>query len=311
MMGNPIDHRQAPWIGLASLSHAITPEADYMISLRRSCGTSTASWQAPRGGTLPVVGGLIVAMGYDGGSQVIGNTFNFFDLNNGEGQVNEFNGDYWDKTFPDGGATRDWIHDNAVAVDPTDDTIVVSSHTQSWIYKIRRDGTLVWRLGAGGDFTLTNPGDGWQYGQHGSYVTPSGTIMLFDDGEHRPLKPGEKNFSRAMEYQLDTQTMQATIIWQYNDNFASYIYGSVYKLESKMKGETNVLIDDGCELQDKSGVNVDPNNQKSLRVLEVTYATPAEKLAEVDINVPIGGYKPDPAFSGFTAYRAYKWPSLY
>ena len=72
-----------------------------------------------------------------------------------------------------------------------------------------------------------------------------------------------------------------------------------------------MLIADGCELGDRQGSVADPNTLKFARIFEVTHTMPPTKVAEFDINIPLGAYKADPAYSGFGVYRAYRLPSLY
>ena len=318
-------------LGLSTaITHAIQPEANgNFLSLAPELRDVPGFPGALDGGTmtLAVVGAQLLELPPDGGNAaVVADTFDFFDAHR-EGTPALFGMGDWDRVFPDAGPTYDWIHPNAISVDPTDGNIVASSRTQSWIYKVTRAGQLVWRLGYQGDFTLTNPDTdppeaSWQYNQHGSYVTPAGTIMCFDDGNARPQTPGCAQsdagvdacyYSRAVEFSLDPTTMKATLVWQYGsptygdpDNLSSQVYGSSYVLP----GGT-VLVDDGCEISVRSSSTGDPMVLKWGRVIEVTHTTPAERIAEFDIKVPLGQYPPDPKYSGFGIYRAYRLPSLY
>ena len=54
----------------------------------------------------------------------------------------------------------DWLHVNSVALSPADGNLILSVRHQDWVIKIdyrngAGDGHVVWRLGQGGDFTLT------------------------------------------------------------------------------------------------------------------------------------------------------------
>ena len=117
MMGNLVASRTAAQLQLDSLSHAITPEQADLLSVAPTL-RMVGGFPAPDGGTqiLPIVGSLVVSMGYDGGASVLANTFDFFDVHY-QGNVNSYNASFWDKTYPDAGATRDWTHDNSVAPD--------------------------------------------------------------------------------------------------------------------------------------------------------------------------------------------------
>ncbi len=85
---------------------------------------------------------------------------------------------------------NDWTHSNGLTLTP-DGNMLVSSRHQDWIMKIRYqggtgDGTLLWRLGAEGDFrtdaSVPNP---WFSHQHNPEVTPDGHLTVFDNGNTR------------------------------------------------------------------------------------------------------------------------------
>jgi hypothetical protein len=96
----------------------------------------------------------------------------------------------------------DWTHTNAVLYSKDDGNILVSSRHQNWIMKVNYangsgDGSILWRLGEGGDFTLRNGADpiDWQYAQHGpSFFTPNTTgvfsLAVMDNGNDRIFPAG-------------------------------------------------------------------------------------------------------------------------
>ena len=65
----------------------------------------------------------------------------------------------------------DWTHSNAVVYEP-DGSLLLSMRHQSWILKIdyangSGGGDVLWRLGPGGDFTLSDSDPAqWFYNQH-------------------------------------------------------------------------------------------------------------------------------------------------
>ena len=70
----------------------------------------------------------------------------------------------------------DWTHGNALIYSPDDGNLLFSMRNQNWIVKINYldgagDGSIVWRLGPDGDFTLPNARGPieWNYGQHDPY----------------------------------------------------------------------------------------------------------------------------------------------
>lgn len=113
--------------------------------------------------------------------------------------------------------TIDYIHANSIARD-TDGDLIISCRHLDEIIKIRRsDGSIVWRLGGvaskNKQFTFINDDHDGVQGfshQHTAYRTARGTIMMFDNGN---LKPVQR--SRVVEYALDTVAMTATRVWSY------------------------------------------------------------------------------------------------
>ncbi len=100
----------------------------------------------------------------------------------------------------------DWTHSNAIVYSKDDGNILVSIRHQSWIVKVNYangsgDGSILWRLGYQGDFTLMNNGQGdtdpadWFYGQHGPSITTPNTSGIFgltmmDNGDFRIFPAG-------------------------------------------------------------------------------------------------------------------------
>lgn len=96
----------------------------------------------------------------------------------------------------------DWTHSNAIVYSPDDGNILVSIRHQSWVVKVdyqdaKGDGSILWRFGYEGDFTLTNaagPQD-WQWNQHQPAFTTSNTtgtfgLTMMDNGDTRMFPPG-------------------------------------------------------------------------------------------------------------------------
>ena len=76
---------------------------------------------------------------------------------------------------------RDWSHSNALEYNPADDSVIMSVRHQDTLAKIDlATGNLIWpwsskRLQPSGEIE-------WQYHQHGSSFTGTGSIVLFDNG---------------------------------------------------------------------------------------------------------------------------------
>jgi arylsulfate sulfotransferase len=111
---------------------------------------------------------------------------------------------------------NDWLHTNFAQV-TADGNIILSERSQDWVVKINYsngtgDGSLLWRLGAFGDFTILNPptttcGDPnvfpWFTHQHDSAFQFEGAngmkiMTVFDDGNLRHQQCGNSGNSRGM-----------------------------------------------------------------------------------------------------------------
>ncbi|MGH7572445.1 MAG: aryl-sulfate sulfotransferase [Gemmatimonadota bacterium] len=129
----------------------------------------------------------------------------------------------------------DWLHVNAVDYDERDDTILVSGRHQGLV-KLTADNEVVWILaphrgwgtaGNGTELTqfllqpldaqgqpITDPailsGDvnhsdfEWNWYQHAPLLTPSGSVMMFDNGDNRNYTLAMR-YSRAVEYDIDPE----------------------------------------------------------------------------------------------------------
>ena len=93
---------------------------------------------------------------------------------------------------------RDWSHSNALAYNPADDSVIMSLRHQDALAKIDlATGDLIWLLGTADNWNepwsskrLQPTGEiEWQYHQHGSSFSGTGSIMLFDNGLPRGRKP--------------------------------------------------------------------------------------------------------------------------
>ena len=194
----------------------------------------------------------------------------------------------------------DWTHSNAVVYLPNDGDLLLSIRNQGWILKIDyRDGTgsgdVLWRLGEGGDFSLTG-GDPrqWFYAQHFPSLIGSGpalTMAIFDNGNLRVLDdsgqncgpPGPACHSRATIFRIDESSKIASVLWQDAPGPFSFWGGSINQLSNR-----NVEFDMSAPFPEVVGS----------RVLEVTQSEMPQTVWQMDIR---GGH----------AYRAYRIPSLY
>jgi hypothetical protein len=152
----------------------------------------------------------------------------------------EFSWDAWDYfTLEDwieepaaqrANAVVDFDHPNSLSID-TDGNYIVSWRHLAEVNKIDGEtGEVMWRLGGrNNEFTILNDPLGGFNGQHSATTLPNGNLLLFDNGlRHSPPE------SRAVEYQLDTVAMTATLVWEYRRTPAIYtpFVGSVQRLKN-------------------------------------------------------------------------------
>lgn len=195
----------------------------------------------------------------------------------------------------------DWTHSNAL-VYTADGNLLLSMRDQSWVLKIdyangTGSGNILWRLGDGGDFTLTN-GDSsqWFYGQHYPNVLSvngsTTTLAIFDDGNYRVVPNNTQCssgtslppcYTRATIYQIDESNNQATLQWQFLPGFYTFWGGSI-----------DVLSNGDVEFNSS-----EPNIAVvGSPVIEVTQTDSPQIVWQMNV-------------TGAYAYRGYRIPSLY
>lgn len=197
----------------------------------------------------------------------------------------------------------DWTHSNAVIYSPDDGNLILSSRHQHWVMKILyRDGhgtgDILWRLGPGGDFSLTNGGPSdWNYGQHYPFLMSpqsSGTfpLALFDNGNDRVVDANGNVcggsttpacYSRPVVFELDEFSKTATILWQDKLPVFSPCCGSID------------LLPNGDMEFDIASASSSP---QVTRVEEVTHTDNSQLVWQMNV-------------TGQLAYRATRLPSLY
>ncbi len=164
---------------------------------------------------------------------------------------------FWDHVTPgDVGPGGAWTHVNAVSFDLDNNYAYISSYNLGLIYKLDTvTDAIEWTLGEDGDFDPDPVADyPWFTGTHGIDYLGDGKILAYDNGNI------DRQFSRAVIYQLDEINMEATIIWEYRgDDEADKFYNASVG-DADMLENGNVLITAGNSAQ----------NQSQTRFIEVT-----------------------------------------
>ena len=223
---------------------------------------------------------------------------------------------FWGATYralgrPDA-ELADWTHGNALAHDARDDTFVISARHQDALVKLDRSGAARWILAPHAGWSapwrsrlLSPRGDlEWPYHGHGIEVTPHGTILVFDNGNHRatpfdePLPP-EASYSRAVEFDVDEAALTVRQRWAYPPSDAERFYSSFLSDADWLPDTGNVLITDGGRTRTVDTAGGEPEVRRWARILEVTRGDPAETVFELVID--------DDSPTGWHVYRAERW----
>ncbi len=219
----------------------------------------------------------------------------------------------------------DTEHANAVIEDPSDDSLIVSMRNQNAVFKFARStGALKWILGPHENwgpqwqpYLLKPKGTPfqWQYGQHAPILTSRGTLMLYDNGNLRASPPNavtidSSNYSRAVEYRINEQTMEVTQEWEYGgQNLGEWLYTGFMGNAEPQPRTGNVLIDFSAVSYTDGAYSI-PTSPGALlaRFKEVTH----DPVPQVVFDVSLTLYSKAAAdYLNCTVYRVHRIPDLY
>ena len=139
----------------------------------------------------------------------------------------------------------DWFHNNAVAYNRADDSLVVSSRENFVICIDYETGAIKWILGDESKtwfqypslraFELTvTPGGLAPLGQHAPSITYDQGLLMLDNGESSrfQIPQGDRRlYSAPRKYEIDTVARTATEVWNYpmDESVFSPFCSSVYE----------------------------------------------------------------------------------
>jgi len=130
---------------------------------------------------------------------------------------------------------QDWLHANSLWYDPADGNLVISLRNQDWIVKVAYqngagNGSVVWRLGNQGDFTMrkTTLADPWEDHPHDVTSPTPGTYSMFDNGNERHASSHGQ--SRGLVYEIDEAALEVTEFQVYPLHVYSVSSGSAQLL---------------------------------------------------------------------------------
>lgn len=214
---------------------------------------------------------------------------------------------FYNTLYP-GSQTKDWGHGNAVLLDQSDNTYVMSLRHQDAVVKIKRDtGQLVWICGPHerwnapwSNYLLTPVGSPfeWNYHQHDPEINRLGNIVMFDNGNYRvtpPTPPGPTSsfYSRAVEYDIDATSMTIEQKWFYGGPTQPFYSGFLGGAKPQYR-TGNTLVTDGAKVL----------ASQAARIVEVMRTNPAIVVFETTLQ--------DPSASvNWTVYRSERLPGIY
>lgn len=258
-----------------------------------------------------VIGDEIVEFKRDG---TVLRRISLFDVLDPYRMVYDSLNNFWDDHY--GAPTADWTHANALVLNESTDSWVVSLRHQDCVFQVgRKTGELEWILGdparwnAPWSNKLLAPVGAnfeYQYHQHAPQLLPDGTMMLFDNGNHRaipptPQMPFPQSYSRAVQYRVDEITQTVEQVWHYGGppggtepSFFSFFVSSAFRQPST----GNVLICDGG----KGG----PGGSIWGRVLEITTEPTPQVVFECSVQADGVTNMED-----YFMYRAYRLSGVY
>ena len=129
----------------------------------------------------------------------------------------------------------EYAHVNSVVTDPAGD-LIVSARGASQVVKISRSGGhVLWKLGGkANQFLFRDDPFPHLCGQHSVTRLANGNLLIFDSGQSCwPVIPSRGNRTRVVEYSIDEQRLEATLVWSYEQAGAySTAQGSAQRLQN-------------------------------------------------------------------------------
>jgi arylsulfate sulfotransferase len=185
-------------------------------------------------------------------------------------------------------AANGWLHSNSLNYIPGSGDFLISIPEQDWVVKIdykdgKGTGKVLWRLGLGGDFKAKSDDPyPWFSYQHDVGFDPPGSnrLIVFDDG-HRRKEKFPKSNNRGQVWELDEQTMSATLVLNADLGVYSPAVGSAQSLSGGGFSFESGMVNPGSPSSRASEVGADG---------KVVYAQQAD---------------------GTPTYRSFRLPDLY
>ena len=182
---------------------------------------------------------------------------------------------------------EEWTHSNSLQVAPSGEILQSVRHLDTVLAISHHFDRIAWRIGRfNSDFAFPNPSDRF-YHQHFVRILPNGHLLLFDNGNGRPAAEGGL-YSRALELELNRNSMQATKVWEYRHPLTTAGETSVYKFSSAVgtaqrlnNGNTLVLFG-----TDFDPATLRPRSPQVFSLVEADRSREASAVATLDMVIP-------------------------
>lgn len=174
----------------------------------------------------------------------------------------------------------DWFHNNSVWYDEATNSITLSGRHKDAVININYDTLeLNWIIGSNENwsedmqkyfFTPVNNLE-WQWAQHAAMILPNGNVFIFDNGNNRSKSEESalkavNNYSRGVIYNINTNNMTISQVWEYGKNEGSYFY-SPYISDVDYLSENHYLIHSGGHVINNGEISNEPAGMTNNNIL--------------------------------------------
>jgi len=198
--------------------------------------------------------------------------------------------------FPCAGASlqsEEWMHANSLQVAPTGVILMSVRYLDTVIAISPQLDQIAWRIGRfKSDFSFSNPSDRF-YHEHYVRMLENGNLLLFDNGNGRPLVEGGQ-YSRALELALDWRSMTAAKVWEYRHQVGASDGVPVYKYSDRVGAAQrlangNTIIWFGADIDPTT---LAPKSPQTYTLVEADASPEAGAVAVLDVQIPPGSAFP-------------------
>jgi len=171
---------------------------------------------------------------------------------------------------------NDWTHGNSIRYVPSDGSIIISQRNQDFCQKIdygngTGTGTVKWRLGPGGDFTvISSDPSPWFTHQH-DFGFDGVNYEVYDNGNVRYKNNNYTGTSRGQVWKLDETALTATLVLNADMGVFSPVVGTAQLLSNGNYQFLNGNLSSGGNPAAQA-IEVLPDGTKNLSLIYASWA---------------------------------------